>query len=293
MRRAAVCGAALLMATPLLSGCGRGHEQVGARTITPEPARAEVARTITPEPARVEVELDFDDVGAESGTVLLATVNGGSAAVEVAVATADGGLIVREPGPQGGAVRLPAAEESSESRPPTAAIVVTPAPGSGALSPGATDFEFGADFRLDHVSGTSGTDDGDNLVQRGLFTDPSQLKLQVDHGYVACRVAGPAGEVVVRSSTAVERDWWHRVSCARRGNVVELTVARAIEQDGSTGWTGQPERFSGLGPTGTLVFDPRTPLAIGAKVSVELAVVTSSSDQLNGAIDHVYVDTFG
>ena len=41
--------------------------------------------------------------------------------------------------------------------------------------------------------------------------------------------------------------------------------------------------------TGSLTFDPAVPLTMGGKVGAEGGVVEDNSDQLNGALDNVFV----
>ena len=71
-----------------------------------------------------------------------------------------------------------------------AAVLVATDEGSGALDPGAEAFTFGATFQLDEKSSGSEADNGDNLVQRGTFDSPGQLKIQLDHDVPSCRVKG-------------------------------------------------------------------------------------------------------
>jgi hypothetical protein len=62
--------------------------------------------------------------------------------------------------------------------------------------PGSRDFEFGAGFSLDTKSTGDHADNGDNLIQRGLFGDKAQYKIQVDKGKVSCRIKGSGGAQV-------------------------------------------------------------------------------------------------
>ena len=49
-------------------------------------------------------------------------------------------------------------------------------------------------------------------LQRGLYGDPSQFKLQIDHGYPSCLVRGSSGQVSIASSAKITPDRWYRVT---------------------------------------------------------------------------------
>ena len=85
------------------------------------------------------------------------------------------------------------------------------------LSPGGRDFAFGADVALDDVTTGTAPDNGDNLVQRGLYQSSSQYKIQVDDGRVSCRVAGVSGEIVVYAPGRLHPGDWYRIRCQRDG----------------------------------------------------------------------------
>jgi hypothetical protein len=91
---------------------------------------------------------------------------------------------------------------------------------AAALDPGDRDFEFGASFRLDEESSGSEADGGDNLLQRGTFASPGQLKLQLDHRVPSCAgSSGPTGRPSWR---------WRRQSIRMSGtrSPVGATAAR-------------------------------------------------------------------
>lgn len=72
--------------------------------------------------------------------------------------------------------------------------------------PGPSHFEFGAVYALDSRSSGRPIDNGDNIWQRGRYTDDSIFELQVDHDYPSCLVRGSGGQVLVRSKTKVARN---------------------------------------------------------------------------------------
>jgi hypothetical protein len=101
------------------------------------------------------------------------------------------------------AVRFPAHSAATDA--PRAVVRVVPE-GPDALDPGTGRFESGADVVLDATSesgAVGSTDNGDNLVQRGLFDDLSQYKVQLDARRPSCRVKGSAGTVFVTASMSV------------------------------------------------------------------------------------------
>lgn len=258
-----------LAAALAVTGCGqaRGDDSAGA----------------SPRPGLL---LDFDSsgqVGAEVGTL----ANRGTGALAARISTAGDGVVTVVEGRDGGrAVELPAFH-AGRGRAPLAVIGVTatgPAP-SHELSPEGDDFAFGASFRLDAQPSGSADDNGDNLVQVGLYTDPAQYKIQLDHRAPSCRLLGTAGEVFVEADVVVEPDRWYTVTCAR-SDVVRLTLTSYDE-------AGEPTELSwdGEGDPGILrLTDPRQVLSIGGKLQPGGRLVPSASDQFNGAVDDVFLD---
>jgi hypothetical protein len=207
--------------------------------------------------------------------------NTGSAALTAVVVRRGEGEAVRVPGRYDGwAAQLPAYEDSSA--PPRAAIRVTNTGSKGdALSPGRHSFRFGAEFRLDDASEGSQVDNGDNLVQRGLYQSRRQYKLQVDHRVVLCRVKGAQGTLVARSSTIAPQTWY-RVLCRRNEGKVVLKVWQ-LAADGPA----LLSKTSTQGATGSLTMARRTPLSVGGKLSQKGKIPAGGSDQFNGVVDRV------
>lgn len=220
------------------------------------------------EPAEAALSFDFeaDDVGAL-----------GSDGLDVAAVTRDGGILTLESGPDGRALRFPTYEGTDARR----AVLTVRADDEEQLEPGTADFTFGADLWLDAVSEGTEFDNGNNVLQRGLFSDGAQFKLQVDRGTASCRVAGEAGEVVVTASEPLRLEQWYRVECSRTGEQVRLLLT-ALEGDENAVETVVE------GPTGAVLFDAATPLTLGAKTDAA-GVVPASSDQFNGAMDNVEI----
>lgn len=231
-------------------------------------------------PAVTILSLDFDDLDSaqRSGTGALAVENGGSADLDINVSTAGGGTLRTVAGQTGGyAARFPAYATDYRQR---VIVTATAADGTDPLSPGLADFTFGTDFILDEVSEGTAQDNGNNLVQRGLFADAGQYKIQVDHARASCRVVGRTGAVVVRSTTRIEPATWYRVSCARTAAGLTLALSTV---------NGAVQRTTRAGATGAVDAADTTPFAIGGKVSSSGTAVAGNSDQFNGALDNVFL----
>lgn len=227
------------------------------------------------------VRLDFRAAGIDGNRVVVR--NRGTLLVDAVIATSGGGQATLQKGPGPGSVlRLP--EVSHTDLLPRAVVVVTAGERGlrlGQLDPGARDFAFGAAFSLDADSAAGGRlDNGNNLVQRGLSTDPAQYKIQVDHGRVSCRVLGDEGSLLVTTETQVVPDEWYTVTCTRRGEDLTLDLEGA---------GGDSERATASGPTGSVVDPVGTPLAVGGKVTLAGNAIRGDSDQFNGAVNAVFL----
>ncbi len=221
-----------------------------------------------------ELSLDF-----EQGAV---TANRGGTALSVRMLTHNGGTVESTSSDgSGSAVRFPAFKASS---PPLAVLVVTDETGSDDLAPGTAMFRFGATFNLDSKSAGSSVDNGDNLVQRGLFGARAQYKIQIDKKHPSCRVKGAAGAVHVTATRSVTPGEWYRALCSRDGSTVTLEVRRISD---GTRWT-----YRGSGATGSVSPPSGTPLSIGGKVNDSGRLMTGDSDQFNGRVDDVFVNVF-
>ncbi len=154
---------------------------------------------------------------------------------------------------------------------------MTPTSGEG-LDPGAADFEFGAVFRLDEVSEGDSGDNGNNVFQRGISSDDSMFKVEVDTGRPGCKVKGSEGQVNVRSNVVLPGgDTWYKMVCTREGNrlTTSIKVYRSSDDFTST---------SGYGASGTLSFADSRAATLGAKTNAAGAILSSGSDPFNGAV---------
>lgn len=162
-------------------------------------------------------------------------------------------------------------------------VRITHTAGSGdPLAPGSNDFTFSIYFKKDATSSGTKVDDGDNLMQRGLYTDPAQYKLQVDDGKPSCVIRGDQGRVIVRSGLTVDPSLWYKAQCTKSGETTTLTL-KEYRPDGTTRLV--TARNSGV--TGSLVWPRReTPISIGGKLAADGQVIRSTTDQFNGWVTH-------
>lgn len=251
----------------------RGHLRASALGATAVLMALPLAATPAVSDDGRELVLRFD--GSDSRLDLTSS---GTADVAVRVSSA-GGEVDPAAGWRGASARTPQFSPDSPARP--AVVVVKPRTGDP-LSPGTRDFSFGAHFDLDSRSRGSTTDNGDNLIQRGLYANV-QYKIQVDRRVVSCRVAGSSGAVSVRASTTVDPGDWYRAICTRTGGQVTLTLTKYAGSSPTT-W-----RWSARGTIGALNY-ASTPLSVGGKVNAQGDVLATDSDQFNGRIDEAFFE---
>jgi hypothetical protein len=218
-------------------------------------------------PAAPDLEVGF---AQDRGSVRV-VVSGPAAAVGEVVGSDGAVRWVPGPGGLGSAAQFPAPGR------PAGAVVVRVAGGVDALSPGLRPFTISAEVRRD----VGGEADGDNVLQRGLWNDPGQYKLQLDGGHASCVVAGTRGRVIAEVEEEVVPGVWYRMTCRREDNTVRLTLRR-LDLDGT--W-----HATATGPIGSVrAASPASPLTIGGKVG-ETGEPTAYPDQLNGAVAAVVV----
>lgn len=198
---------------------------------------------------------------------------------DVSIASLDGGQVRLENRPDGiTAFTFPDFEESPT--PPRAAILLTPTGDEDPLSPGVADFAFGADFRRNEQSAGTVVDNGDNLIQRGLFSQASQYKIDLDGGRPQCRVQGSTGAVEVRMDVLIEPDRWYQIRCVRSGDAMTLVLSELLP-DGSTSHL----EANATGPIGDVSWlTDAPPLSIGGKAAPNGSLIRSGTDQFNGSI---------
>ena len=230
---------------------------------------------IAPSVSAAGVLLDFDNEDPLATTV--------AKRVSVRSLEAGGGQAVQVPSGNGtSALRFP--PHSPETQAPRLVFVINPAGATDLLNPEGNDFSFGADLRLNDVSSGKGGDNGDNVLQRGLFSDANQYKLQVDKRVPSCTVKSAEGRLFVKFDQGLDEGWF-RVRCDYEAGLLRLSVSRILT-----------DRVEELGAkTGSmsiesLSFSRSTPATIGGKIGSNGELVLNESDQFNGELDNVFVD---
>jgi hypothetical protein len=254
-----------------VSGCGSGSSSASDSPV-PDQEVAELLVSVDDEVSE-GASLSADDVEAS-----------GPGDPEVTLVREHGGELRAERAEDGSAaLRFPAHEAGL--RAPVAILSLT-SPDKDWLQPGDDDLVFGADLAVDAVSDGTARDNGDNVVQRGLFGAPAQFKLQVDHRRPSCLVRGDAGMVLAKSSVTLEPATWYRVTCRRAGDEVEVTVSR-LEQ----GAPVDTEVDSESGDIGTVSFPSGTFVSIGGKLGPDGGPVEDATDQYDGSLRQIHVST--
>lgn len=234
-----------------------------------------------------QLRLDFE--ATTPGHTITSLPNVGSATVSITVVTAHGGRLrarhVRSVGSR--VADYPAYDGRSNG--PRAVVSVLPVGSDDPLEPLAAPFRFGVDARLDAKSQGTSSDDGNNLIQRGLFNDGAQFKIQEDSRTLSCRVQGRSGSLMVVSKVRPHPKTWYRIRCARNvvGGGDRLMIAvRTIRGPGSLGPV--TKTWSPTGQVGVLDFAPSTPLSVGGKLTGP-ASIHPASDQFNGMLDNAFL----
>jgi hypothetical protein len=109
-------------------------------------------------------------------------------------------------------------------------------PSSGDFSPGTGNVKFTMNVKFRAVPSTSVQDF--DLLRRGLAsTSGGSYKLEIlRSGRAFCDFRGGSGEVSVTNGPNLADNRWHRITCARVGNSVVLTVdGRSWSASGSIG----------------------------------------------------------
>jgi hypothetical protein len=232
-----------------------------------------VVATSTPPNPQLLITFDDQEPGSAAGREI---VGEGSAAAEISLLSLNKQKATFVQGHQGGiALRTPA--YSGETSGSFSALRIEP---EEWLSPGLANFSFGADIKLDAKSNGTAIDNGDNVMQRGLYADAAQYKIQVDKHHASCVVRGTDGAVVVKSKALLDPSKWYRLTCHRSDKTVKLTVQDLDSNQ-------QPETIEKTGPIGTLDMIGSEPLSVGAKIGDDGEIIGSSTDQFNGLLDNI------
>ena len=230
---------------------------------------------------RITVRFDAQSVGNPVNPV-----NEGSVGdyTNIEVMSINGGEIIGAPGVtgNGSAGEYPAHSIGPDS--PRAVIKITNLANSNLhlLNPAERDFWFGADVNLDTVNATPGSnDDGNNVIQRGLYNETSQFKIEVDRLRPSCRIKGSLDDIRLEGNPITPEETY-RIRCERIGATIRLMVW-PVNADGSLG--SAVTNTAQVIDVGPLVFDRGIPMSIGGKLNNN-GTVNASTDQFNGTIDN-------
>lgn len=231
---------------------------------------------VKPELSLNAVLLDFD----EENPLLLQT----KGKVSARSLQANGGQLVQVPSGNGtSALKFPIYDAGKNG--PRLVLVLDSAGGRDELNPAGGDFSFGADLRLNAESAEKESDDnGDNVLQRGLFSDEFQYKLQVDKRVPSCTVKSGATRMFVKLEQRFD-DGWFRVRCDYRAGTLTVSASRILHDQIED--VGSASVQASIKP---LQFSVKTPVTVGGKTTPEGELVFSESDQFNGDLDNVFVD---
>ncbi|MCW3839793.1 hypothetical protein ONA70_06750 [Micromonospora yasonensis] len=173
--------------------------------------------------ATEQLRLDFD--AAPSGQVEPGPWTSGCFA-DVATPGDSGCIAVNGTGSISRATRPNGTGSSPALAFPAAGSAIVQVPDAPNLNPGTGDFTVSALVKVTSAQVTTGA----NLVQKGLFADPAQWKLQLDGGKPGCRIKGTDAnglalpEVLLGSDVSIADQGWKFVQCKRRGDVLTLLV---------------------------------------------------------------------
>ncbi len=254
---------------------------------------ASVAGLVTPgaaAPVATTKEVLFTFEGTPAGTAFTAIPNLGTGNTTQSIKLKNGAYVIsrRSATTGGGIIDFPAYDGTQAGG--RAAVVVQNAGTTDALSPGALAFTMGADAKVDTTNEGTVDDDGNNIFQRGLYTDAAQMKLQIDGGRFSCRIKGDLGAIEKWSPLVLTTGAWYRATCTRQvvtgGDRMVLVVA-PIKSDGTLGTA--TTTTSAVSPVGNLTYPLATPASVGAKWNPNSTFPTSC-DPYTGVLDNVFLD---
>jgi hypothetical protein len=260
-------------------GCSTSTAHTGhtSEQSPPSMATAVPGRTSIP---RSHNTVELRAVDRHPGTVIQI----GSAAVDVTVQSIAGGKVGSMSRPGGGtAMVFPRYVPSG--RYPRAVLEVSNAGAHDALNPTRHDFAWGAAFKLDAASEGRPNDNGNNLIQRGLFSQPTFFKAELDDLRPACAVRGLNGLVIVRAAYRIRPRMWYRLQCDRLGEYLRLRVWSV--RSGQLLTTAV--KMGRIGTLSTPSGNPTIPLSVGGKLKPDGRPVAKATDQFNGSIADPFV----
>jgi hypothetical protein len=232
------------------------------------------------------VRFDFDS----NQNPLTKAQGAASTRVDVDLVRSNGGDVVFGPSYDGADQALNFPGFAGFATGPRAVVAVAPRQPTDELSPGKAAFAFGADIRLVDPNEGSEFDNGNNIIQRGLFDTQAQFKLQIDKAVASCRVEGDAGSLTVKSSVKLDTGSWYGLRCERllitgQEEVELLRITVTAFSDGTV--KGESVQDTKEGQIGGLVMKAGVPLSIGGKLD-RFQRIEEYSDQFNGGLDNVF-----
>jgi hypothetical protein len=229
--------------------------------------------------------IDFEDTAEVDSPLTSFSATEGNASIRV-VSAGSGTVRIAQGAESAAAARFPTSDEAASG----SLAVLNLSGGPDTLAPGPGAFQFGIDvFYPAGSAGDSSGDDGDNLVQRGLFGDQGQYKLQVDHGRPACRIAGDEGDVLVKARLTLEPDQWYRLLCQRDDGTVTLFAAEIDTPSDDLDWRS----WDAVDRAGSIpATDPSPSVSIGGKLNPAGGIVQDAPDQFSGLLDNVFFRSF-
>lgn len=267
----AVLAAGVLVGS--LAGCGGSSSE----DAVPGPTTGSPTTVPSDLPQHAALLLQRDDAGG--------IAQRGTADVTVSWSRIDNGRAEPVAGPQGTlAWDMPAFTTAPSY--PRAAMVVRNASDQDSFSPGTQDFMWGADFQLDAVSTAhTGPDNGDNLLQRGLWGQSAEYKAEVDLRRASCAVHGTEGTLLVRAKMQAQPGTWYRMRCYREPDALTVTVRELLDD----GW-GPITKARVNGPVGAVDYPASMPISIGGKIAPNGVLIKSATDQFNGRIANPVIE---
>lgn len=231
-----------------------------------------------------DVRFEFN----QSQGVMTALANLGTAQTRQRIAGRNGGEVQVVPSfrGNGNAARFPGFNGAEDG--PRAAIAVTNRTSVDELAPGLRQFSLGAQIHLSTITGSSQWDDGNNVIQRGLFQGPAQYKLQVEQGRASCRIKGSAGAVQVIAPTHIRQNAWYGLTCWRIPGPRGATVGISVTPIAPDGTRGRTVTNAVVGPVGAVNFAIGVPMSVGCKL-LNNGAFDPLSDQFNGRIDNAFL----
>lgn len=271
-----------LASAVLVTGCQSAHET--SRDTSGAPPDRFARRLLT---------VDFDDLG--SGPVEAAFNSAEGAVLDPVLAGAGALQVVQGPGGDGSALGFP---RDGNIRDGARAALRVQTGGDHEFAPEEADFGYGADVFYDYLPVNSEDDNGDNVLQRGLFADVGQFKLQLDEGRPSCRVNGDDGELLAKATEPIKAGQWYRLRCQRSDGALSLFLAPLTGSAPAPGSAEEAElpwqSWRTEGDAGSVtVSDPPATLSIGGKLNAHGGVVEDAPDQFSGVLDNVTIGLTG